>query len=183
MAMLRMQAWWVLLAVGLLAGLAIGGLWPDAPLHAFATDRVENIALATGPVDWQEGIEAMYFLDFDTGSLKAAVISNASKGFQAYYAVNIKADLLAAVQQAGVQLPSEPRYLMVTGLADIRRGAASQKMPARGVVYIAEANTGIVLAYVIPWSPQAHASNQPVTDSLILWAGDRFSSAVVRDQQ
>ncbi len=183
MSCLRIQAWWVWLAVGLLAGLAIGGLVPDTPLHAFATDRVDNIALATGPVDWQEGIEAMYFLDFDTGSLKAAVVSNATKGFQAYYAVNIKADLMAAAQRAGVQMPSQPRYMMVTGLVDIRRGGASQKLPARGAIYVAEANTGIVLVYVIPWSPQAHASNQPVADSLVLWASDRFSTAVVRDMQ
>ena len=36
------------LAAGLAAGLLVGSLLPHTPLHAVATDRLENFAIATG---------------------------------------------------------------------------------------------------------------------------------------
>ena len=89
MAYLRKQYWAVWLAIGLVVGLMIGGIWPDTPLHAVATDGTENFALATGFVD--DGAEAVYLLDFLTGTLRAAVLSNQSRGFQAYYGANVNA--------------------------------------------------------------------------------------------
>jgi hypothetical protein len=47
---------------------------------------------------------------------------------------------------------------------------------------VAEANTGIVLVYVVPWSSEMHSADQPLIDKLQLWAGEQFSSAVIRTQ-
>ena len=54
----RRHRWYAGLAIGLVLGLIAGGLWPDAPLHATCTDRVDNFAIATGFVD--DDIEAVF---------------------------------------------------------------------------------------------------------------------------
>ena len=53
-------------------GLVLSGLWPQTPLHATATDRSDTFAIATGAVD--DDTEAVYFLDFLTGDLRAVVL-------------------------------------------------------------------------------------------------------------
>ena len=155
-------------------------MWPNTPLHAVATDRADNFALATGFVD--DGIEAVYYLDFLTGSLRAAVLSNQSRGFQAFYETNIHADMAAAMASSGIQAPQKPSYMMVTGLADIRRMGAQRVRPGSAVLYVAESNTGFVLVYVVPWSPEMHSANQIHTDKLQVWAGGQFSAAMIRTQ-
>lgn len=196
MKTIRRNRWYAGLAVGLILGLILGGLWPDTPLHATATDRVENYAIATGFVD--DDIEAVYFLDFLTGMLRVAVVSNQTSTFQARYEANINADMANVIRfvnsggnggrgrggptGAVIQPPQTPRYLLVTGMADIRRGAAARQQPGRSLVYVAETNTGILLAYAIPWSKEMHAANQPHGGPLILWAGDVFSTAVKRPE-
>jgi len=200
MAYLRKQYWAVWLATGLLVGLMIGGIWPDTPLHAVSTDSTENFAIATGYVD--DGVEAVYFLDFLTGTLRAAVLSNQSRGFQARFEANINADLTGVVQlgaagmaaanaqrrKAGLpplpqmEIPQSPRYLMTTGVIDIRRGAAARQIPAQAVLYVAEVNTGIVLTYIIPWDRHAHNSDLPAGGPLTLWAGDQFTTALIQTE-
>jgi len=191
MPCLRKMTWIAWTAIGLLVGVVIAGWWPDTPLHAVATDRMENFAIATGFVD--DGIEAVYFLDFLTGTLKAAVVSNQTNGFRAYYEADITRDLQNRVQYlnqrrpggrgAGappIQFPQTPRYMLVTGAADIRRGQAARTRPSSSLVYVAEANTGIVMAYVLPWEQGAHSANAPSGGRLTLWAADQFTTAVVR---
>ena len=188
------------LLLGVLLGLMVGGLWPDTPLHAVATDRTENFAMATGPVD--DGVEAVYFLDFLTGTLRAAVLSNQSRGFHAHYEANVNVDLAGLVQvsNAGlaqvnaqrrkqnlpplpeIQMPASPNYLMTTGVIDIRRGAAVRLQPPQAVVYVAETTTGIVLVYVLPWDRNAHMSDMPSGGPLTLWAGERFTAALIQTQ-
>jgi hypothetical protein len=178
------------LVVGLVAGLAIGGLVPHTPLHAVATDHVENCAIATGFVD--EEVEAIYFLDFLTGTLKAAVLSQRDQAFQARFEANIAVDLAGVITRlnmataggrrgatpaAAIQMPAQPRYLMVTGLNDVRTG---RQRFGLGAVYVAEVNTGILLCYLVPWALEAHSANQPVVAPLVLWTADRFSSAIIR---
>ena len=142
MAYLGRHGWTVGLALGLLLGLMIGGLWPDTPLHAVATDRGEDFAICTGFVD--DGVEAIYFLDFLTGVLRAGVLSNVPQSpyaFQALYEANVNAALANAIQarNAGLvqmnaarrregapplpelKMPQSPNYLMVTGAIDMRR--------------------------------------------------------------
>jgi len=192
------RAWPVWLGFGLLVGLALSGFWPHTPLHAVATDHVEKFAIATGPVD--DGVEAVYFLDFLTGTLKCAVLSNQTRNFQAIYTANIYGDLAEviklknleidtankAMQRGGggmrprIEIPQNPSYMLVTGLIDIRRGAAVRLRPGLAAVYVAETNTGIVLAYVVPWSPDDHNTNRPVSAPMTLWAGEQFTTAVIR---
>ena len=94
------QSWPVWLAIGLLVGFVIGGLWPDTPLHAVATDRTENFAMATGFVD--DGVEAIYFLDFLTGTLRAAVLSNQGAAFRNRRGANIGSSGLSGSPMAGM---------------------------------------------------------------------------------
>ncbi len=192
--------WLAGLIVGVAIGLVLGGLWPPTPLNAVATDRGETFALATGFVD--EGVEAVYFLDFLTGTLRAAVLSNQTRGFRARYEANVLADLQAIIEESNaglaaansqrakaglpplqpLQVPQNPKFLMVTGSVDIRRGAAGRVRPSAAAVYVAEMTTGIVLVYMVPWDQGAHAANQPQTAPLTLWTGDRFATAIIRTQ-
>jgi len=186
------------LVVGLVLGSVIGGFWPHTPLHAIATDRSETIIIATGLVD--DNIEAIFFLDSLTGTLRAAVPSlQRMTEYQAMWEANASADLVAcvrtvngnvarlsggkgAVPRPAIQMPQAPRFLMVTGLMDIRQGAARMR-PSRSVVYVAEANTGIVMTYVLPWSMQMHNAGQPLRIPMTLWAADQFPTAVIRAQE
>ena len=180
MGYLRKHGWPVGLTLGVAVGLMIGGLWPDTPLHAVATDREEGYALATGFVD--EGVEAVYYLDFLTGSLRAAVLSKDTNGFQAFFEANIHADMAAAMSGSGVQVPTKPRYMMVTGAVDLRRVVGQRNTPGSSAVYVAEANTGFVLAYVVPWSKELHSANRIHSAPLVVWAGGQFSSAMIRPE-
>jgi len=186
------------LGIGLLAGVVIGSLCPSTPLHAVATDRSENILMATGFVD--EQIEAVFFLDSLTGLLRAAVPSlQRASEYQAMWEANVGADMMTAIQtvntaaarmsggkggvaRAVIQPPQTPRFVMVTGLMDLRQGSARMR-PSRCVVHVAEANTGIVMTYVLPWSTQMHNSNQPLRLPMSLWAAQQFSTAVIRPQE
>jgi hypothetical protein len=193
------QSRMALLGIGLLLGSVIGALWPHTPLHAMATDRSENIILATGPVD--DNVEAVFFLDSMTGTLRAAVPSlRPMMSYQAMWEANPGADLATAIRMVNenvarlggakgaapagpaIQMPQNPRFMMVTGLMDIRQGSARMR-PGRSVVHVAEANTGIVMTYVLPWSLQMHNSGQPLRMPMTLWAADRFPTAVIRAAQ
>lgn len=186
------------LGIGLLAGLVLGSLWPSIPLHGDSTDRSENIIMATGFVD--EGIEAVFFLDSLTGLLYAGVPSlQRMQNYQATWTANPGADMMTAIQMANtaaaklsgakggvprpaIQPPQTPRFVMVTGWMDVRQGSARMK-PSRCVVHVAEANTGIVMTYLLPWSPQMHNSNQPLQMPMQLWAAQKFDTAVMRPQE
>ena len=123
--------------------------WSGRPtkLHGVATDRYENFAIATGPLDGE--VEAVYFLDFLTGDLKAAVLNINNGKFNAFFSYNILQDL-------GVDAAKNPRYLMVTGVADLRRIGGSNVQPSASVVYVAELTTGRIAAYAVPWNPTLH---------------------------
>lgn len=187
------------LGMGLFAGLVLGSLWPSIPLHGDATDRSENIIMATGFVD--EGIEAVFFLDSLTGLLYGGVPSlQRMQDYQAMWTANPGVDMLTWIQtvntaaigkgagakgaspRPAIQPPQTPRFVMVTGWMDVRQGAARLK-PSRCVVHVCEANTGIVMTYLLPWSPQMHNSNQPLRMSMQLWAAQKFDTAVIRPQE
>ncbi len=165
---LRYPLVWV--AVGLLVGLVLGGAWPQTPLHAVATDRADTFAIATGAVD--EDMEAIFFLDFLTGQLRAAVLGYQSGQFMAFYEHNVLDDL-------AVEPDRTPRFLMVTGHANLQRGAARLR-PSRSVLYIAEVNSGRVAAYAIPWDPTAHRAGQTFRGGFIPLDATQFRTAPVR---
>lgn len=139
----------VLLGGGVLVGWMLRGATPPTIVHASATEGTENFAVATGLVD--EGVEAFYFLDFLTGKLKATVINRRDAGFAAYFQYDITQDF----QTVG----RNPKYLMVTGLANIPRGRGRSQL-SRSVVYITEATTGQMAAYVMPWDSTLQAAGK-----------------------
>ena len=161
----------VWLGIGLVGGLILCGTWPQTPLHAVATDRTNTFAMATGPVD--QDIEAVYFLDFLTGDLSAVVLGRQGRVFTAFYHYpgnRLLADL-------GVDPAKNPKYLMTTGLVDLRQGGA-RLQPSVSVVYVAEVSTGKVAAYAIPWSRTAWAVGRVVPPlPLVPLAVTRFRAA------
>lgn len=165
------------LALGLLlggaAGALLGGLWPAQAVHGVATDRYENFAIATGPLDNE--VEAVFFLDSLTGDLKASVLNINNGTFTAFYQYNILRDF-------GVEPSKNPRYLMVTGVADLRRFGGAQVRPGACVVYIAELTTGKLAAYGVPWSPDMHKRGAAFQGQLIPLDVAQFRAPVVRDQ-
>jgi hypothetical protein len=135
--------------VGLIVGLNIQGLWPNLPLHATATHGLDKFAIATGLVD--DSVEALYFLDFLTGDLRAAVINQKTGKFNSYFTRNIVTDFGGAGRNSG--------YLLVTGYADIPRGTANFQY-SKSIVYVAEASTAQVAAYTIPWNSSLQAAGK-----------------------
>jgi hypothetical protein len=165
-------AWLVAGAVlGLVAGLNLAGVWPSVPLHASATQGLDKFAIATGLVD--DEVEALYFLDFLTGDLRAAVIDQKTGKFNAFFTRNIAADFGEAGRNA--------RYLVVTGTANMPRGRANFQF-AKSIVYVAEANTGQVAAYTIPWNSSFQAAGKPQQGEFQPLDVAQFRTAFVRDQ-
>ena len=154
---------WV--ALGLAGGLALAVCWPSTPLHAVATDRSESFAMCTGYLDLD--VEAVYFLDFLTGDLRAAALSKQTGQFHAFYQYNVNADL-------GVDPSKSPRYMMVTGVADLRTTAGRTVAPSKSICYVAEVTSGMVAAYAIPWSPSLHMTGAPIRGALRLMDKTRF---------
>lgn len=158
---------------GLLIGVVLGGLCPHTPMHATATDRYEKFAVCTGFVD--DGVEAIYFLDFLTGDLKASTLAKQPPyNFNAFFQRNIFKDLQ-------VDPASKPEFLMVSGLADLRRIGGRQRI-SRAVVYVTEVRSGRCAAYAIPWDAQRHAAGQMAKGELVLMAVTQFRTVAVREQ-
>jgi len=161
----------VLVAVAMLVvGLTLGGLWPQTPLHATTTDRGESFAIATGMVD--ADVEAVYFLDFLTGDLSAAVLSPLAGKFNAFYTYNVSSDL-------GVEPGKAPKYLMATGVASMRRSAKTAKLGA-AVVYVAETNSGRVAAYALPWDASMANAGKGIMAKMVPLDMRQFRTAAVR---
>jgi hypothetical protein len=168
----RKWSGWLWLVMGLMGGLVLAGFWPSTPLHAVATDRFESFAVATGPVD--EATEAVYFMDFLTGDLSAVVIGKmASGGFgvTGHYGINVG-------QALNVGQGKKPRFLMVTGMADLARGGrASAVQPSKAVVYVAEVTSGRCAAFAIPFNAQAHRTGRFTQAALVSVAVFPFRNA------
>jgi hypothetical protein len=135
------------IVIGLVFGLNMAGLWPSIPLHATATHGLDKFAIATGLVD--ESVEALYFLDFLTGDMRAAVINPKTGKFNSFFTRNIAADFGGAGRNSG--------YLLVTGFVDMPRGTANFQY-SKSIVYVAEASTAQVAAYTIPWNTSKQAA-------------------------
>ncbi|HTU25924.1 MAG TPA: hypothetical protein VMF30_11035, partial [Pirellulales bacterium] len=113
---------WVCAALGMIVGAVVTanvvGWWPQIPVHATATHGQENFAIATGPIGMD--IEAVYILDYLTGELKAAALNLQTGKFMSFFERNITKDF----SEGGSG--KNPRYLMVTGMADMRKGGQGQ---------------------------------------------------------
>ncbi len=162
------SALWAGLGVGLVAGMLLAVCWPNVPLHAVSTDRTDGFAIATGYCD--ESVEAVYFLDFVTGELTAAVVSRQNGRFNAFYTHNVVADL-------GINPGKPPRFLLTTGTADLRRSGGKTMALSRSLVYVAELQSGNVAAYAIPWSSSAWNAGQTLSGDFTLLSVGRFRGA------
>ncbi len=155
------------LGIGLVIGMLFAGYWPNVPIHAVATDRTDGFAIATGYCD--ESVEAVYFLDFVTGDLSAAVVSKQNGHFNAFYTHNVVADL-------GINPAKPPRFLLTTGTVDLRRTGGKTTSLSRSLVYVAELQSGKVAAYAIPWSSSAWNAGQTLRGQFTLLDVGRFRS-------
>ena len=157
----------VWLIVGVLIGLFVGAMAPNAPLHASATHGEDSFAIATGEVDI--GLEGVYFLDMITGELTGYVINQNTGKFTTVYKHNVLKDMGEL---------KNPKFLMVTGLAGLRQGVGGRI--GRSVVYVAEMNSGKFLAYAVPWAPTRAATNLPTAAPFVLLDGGIFRNAAIR---
>jgi len=138
------------LGIGLVAGLILGGLLPESPLHAVATDRSDTYAIATGPID--EETEGIFFLDQLTGNLGVAVIDQFGNFVGSPPGPNLGTPLTMrpVLQDFNVNPAQNPRFLMVTGMTRLQRAAGAIHR-SRSIVFIMEVTTGKLGAYVFTW--------------------------------
>ena len=143
MVSLRLHERWAWLCLGLLAGISIASIWPHEPVAASSADRNQKFAMITTPCG--AGNEAVFVLDFLTGRLTGACVGRTKSGstdFINFYARNVAEDFKVA---GG----NEPYYAISGGLAEIQgRGGAQWGGSA---VYVAELNSGGVIAYAMPY--------------------------------
>jgi len=183
------------LGLGVLAGLLLGGLWPHVPLHAVATDRAGTVAITTAFVD--DSVEAFFYLDSMTGMLMGAVPSRQAGGrpFQSTWVANLNSDFAGVIKtinaassgrrgaaRATLDLPKGPQYMFVSGAIDVK-GTTGRERPGRSILYVAEANTGIVMAYMVSWSPELHSTGQIYQGRLMLWSFASMPTAVLRETE
>lgn len=147
----KKSRWPVAAGIGLAVGLVWGGLLPNTPLHAVSTDRADTYAIATGPVDTE--VEALYLLDFLTGDLGAFVLGKQAGIWSGRFVCNVARDL-------GVDSQKNPQFMMVTGIAGLRRFGGSRQQPSSAVCYVAEVTSGRLAAYAIPWSVNQYNAGQ-----------------------
>jgi hypothetical protein len=166
-ANLRRRLWWM--GGGVVLGLVLGGLWPDSPAHAVATSQIDSFSICTAPID-DDG-EGVFFLDYLTGDLKGAALNPANGKFTAFFGMNVATSL-------GIDVTKNPRYLLVSGVANFRRGAGQQQM-GNSVLYVAELTSGKVAAFGIPWTRAAR--NAPVQTTLTPLDVYQFRKVEVRN--
>lgn len=156
------QGRWMLLVLGLAFGAVIGAFasfqfsgpriqLPTTLLNASATHGGTTMAIATGPI--QDGVEGFFVLDFITGELTCSVLNPRTGAMGGAYRANVVTDL-------GVEQGKQPQYLMVTGAANFRTQGGNVA-PAESVVYVADANTGLYVAYWLPWNKLAAQQGFP----------------------
>jgi hypothetical protein len=159
------------LAIGLIVGLCAGAMLPHTPSYASATDSGETFAICTGSVD--DDLEAIYFLDFLTGDLRAITISLRSSTFVGFYQYNVSQDL-------AVDGGKSPKYGMVTGFARLRQNTG-QLRPSHSLLYVTEGSSGKVAAYALPWNGNLAQSMKPYTETLVKLDVSTMRNTVVRE--
>ena len=128
----------VWLVIGLVAGLGIATLWPHEQARAVATDRDAQFAMTTCQVGAIDTMEAVFVLDFLTGSLKGAVLNRTNNSFTNFFFRDLPQDF-------GIDPKKEAHYCIVTGLAQL--ASSGNYPPASSVVYVGELTTGKIICY------------------------------------
>lgn len=155
------------LVVGVVLGCIGAALLPHASLHAISSDRNQDFVLSTGYLD--DETEGVFILNPLTGDIKGTAINPFGK-FNSMFEANAKRDL-------GSQKNS--RFMMVTGRADLQRQGGNI-VPANNVLYVADASTGQVAAYGIPWSSALNKRGEAIVQQLVLLDVFVFDNNVVR---
>lgn len=132
----------------MVGGAVLGGRLgsPDQLPRVFAvtSQSDESFAVCTVPLD--AGVEGFFMLDFETGDLSGGVLSPTTAQFAAAYKHNVLADLGFKAGRV-----KNPKFLLVSGVAEPRRGGATL---APSVLYVTDSSTGTTAAYGIPWNAQ-----------------------------
>jgi hypothetical protein len=183
----------VFLTAGLAIGLAIGGTVAvgvylgsqgdsahqaalgELRLKASASHGAESFAMATG--DIADGVEGLFCLDFLTGDLSCFVINPRTGAPGGIYGTNVTADLKAAGGGTG----KKPAYVMVTGQFQARGGNYGGSQIAGSLVYVADANSGTVAVYGMPWSKQASTGNAAQGGKLVRLHAGKVRALEIRD--
>lgn len=162
------------IALGILIGFLLSVFMPAQPLHAVATQGQDGFALATGLLD--SNIEGVYFLDCLTGVLKGAALNINNGQFTTVFETNVLSDLK-------LEMGKSPKFLMVTGLANLRRGP-TQFQPGESVIYIAEINSGIMACYGVRWNIGRSTQPSPAMQatSFVLLDKIQLRNVAVRPQ-
>ena len=95
---------------------------------------------------------------------------------------NVAVNMEAARRQLGIQTPSEPRYVMTTGMIDAKQ-ASGQVRAGKSLVYVADVNSGVILVYMVPWSPNMYESHKQYQGQLVLWAVFPVATGAVRERE
>jgi|GEM_PF-2947679 len=132
------------------------------PVEATATSMATtgNTITATGLLDARSGLEGYFALDTLTGELRMLSLSQASRKFM------VMASRKTIMQDFKVTAGQEPRFLMVTGLANLTNQGGKQQL-ASCVVYITEIKTGRVMAYGVVWNVMYAKPVRPITTEII----------------
>ena len=143
--------WFVWLGFGLIGGLIVGGVWPDTPLHAVATDRSgDAYVMATALID--DEIEGVFILDCLTGELGMSMMGQMGKFQSARIGpFSMPMAVRPILYDFGIDPSKNPRFLMVSGLARSQRSAGAHQR-SRSLVYVMEITTGKVIAYAFHWT-------------------------------
>jgi hypothetical protein len=160
------------LAIGLVVGLNVAGLWPQVPLHAVATHGQDNFAICTAPMD--EDVEAVFVLDDLTGDLKGAALNVQMRRLYTGFEYNVLQDLPTPNTK-------NPHYRIVSGMANIRQNFQAGPL-ARSVLYVAEVSSGQLVVYGIPWIAGRAQAAMPVKTTLILLDRWQYRTTPVRNQ-
>lgn len=166
-----------MMVLGLFLGAVVVAGWhgvgQGTQVQATATHGESNFAIATGFVD--DFVEGLYFLDFLTGDLRAAVVSRRTGEFVAFFERNIQQDFSSGAKN--------PKYLMVTGVARLPTRGVGNNRVANSLIYVAEAASGEVAAYALPWNQSDSAKGAAQRGGFIPVAKGSFRTTFVRDDE
>ncbi|MCH2200783.1 MAG: hypothetical protein MK102_02340 [Fuerstiella sp.] len=129
---------WIALVFGIAVGVFAAGLLPQQPVTGATASSADKFSMVTVPVDGIADTEAVFILDHLTGILRGGRLNNQTGTFTHQYAHNIAADFQTNRGQ------TNPEYCIVSGTTQLN-GQGNQ--PARGAIYVAEKNSGVVAAY------------------------------------
>ena len=124
---------------------------PPSPVHAMTAHGTEKKTMVTVPLD--SGMEAVVALDNVTCELTGYVLDRFNGKFFIQYRYNVANDF-------PIERGKPARFVMVAGQASFRQFTGNERL-AEGVVYVAEENSGQVVAYGIPWNTQLRANTAP----------------------